>query len=257
MREEKVLINGINVNYKIAGEGPAILVLHGWGGSSDSWKDVIRILSAKRYMVVCPDFPGFGKSDLPTEAWGLEEYADFIFNLATQLGLKEVVLIGHSFGGRVSVKLIGKHPDLVKKLILCSSAGIKTHPGLKTSLIYVVSRIGNAILTPKFLRRFKNEARAFLYTLIKSRDYVKAGGIMKEIMKKVLAEDLTPGLSKIRVKTLLVWGEGDKLIPVKYARIFNEEINGSKLIVLPKIGHSPHLEMPEELSEIIDKFICS
>ncbi|HXK32096.1 MAG TPA: alpha/beta fold hydrolase, partial [Candidatus Paceibacterota bacterium] len=71
MKEVRVLINGLETNYKIAGSGPAILVLHGWGGSSDSWVKVQEILSEKGYQVIAPDFPGLGVSANPPIAWGV------------------------------------------------------------------------------------------------------------------------------------------------------------------------------------------
>ena len=78
---------------------------------------------------------------------------------------------------------------------------------------------------------------------------------MKEIIKKVINEDLSLELSQIKVKTLLVWGQNDKLVPLKYGRIFREKIVNSELVVLPEIGHSPNLETPKKLAEIILKFL--
>ena len=80
---------------------------------------------------------------------------------------------------------------------------------------------------------------------------------MKETIKNVLEEDLLPDLSKIKIKTLIIWGDKDRMVPVKYAHIFNENIKDSKLEILPKIGHSPHLEVPEKLSSLVTQFIKS
>jgi len=149
MTEEEILINGIKVNYKIAGEGPAILVLHGWGGSSDSWLAFQGILAEKGYKVVVLDFPGFGKSVTPPQPWNLDDYTSFVLDFAEKLGLEQFFLVGHSFGGRISIKFVIKHPQKVKKLILCDSAGVKPKPGLKTLIIFWLARLGNAIFTPK------------------------------------------------------------------------------------------------------------
>lgn len=255
MTEEKILINGLKVNYKIAGEGPAILVLHGWGGASDSWVKFQEILAKKGYKVIAPDFPGFGKTSPPPESWGIEDYSNLILNFTKKLGVGDFFLLGHSFGGRIAIKFTTKYPEKLKSLILCASAGIKPKPGLKTRIIYWMARIGNAVFTPKHLVRFKDSVRNLFYIFLRNRDYVKANGVMRETIKKVLSEDLLLDLSKIKTKTLIIWGEIDKMVPLKYAHIFKENIKDSKLEILPKIGHSPHLEVPEKFSEIVLSFI--
>ncbi len=254
MREETIIINGIGINYKIAGSGPAILVLHGWGGSSDSWIGVGDILAEKGYKVVVPDFPGFGKTPPPPQPWGVGDYSDFVLKFGESLGLPSFFLIGHSFGGRISVKFVNQYPERIKKLILCASAGIKPKPSPFTRLIYWMARLGNVLLTPKHLVRLKDSARNAFYIFLRNKDYVKADGVMRETVQKVLAEDLLPGISKIDKETLIVWGEEDKMVPVKYASVFHENIKDSKLEIFPKIGHSPHLEAPGKLSQVIVNF---
>lgn len=254
-QENTIEINGLKVNYKIAGEGPAILVLHGWGGSSDSWTQVMKILAGQGFKVVAPDLPGFGKTAPPSVPWEVEDYTDFVLRFANKLGLSSFFLIGHSFGGRISVKFLAQYPEKVKKLILCSSAGIRAaHPPL-VKLVYWLTRMANALLTPKYLTRLKDVLRNTLYIFLRNRDYVKAEGVMRETIIKVLEEDLLPVLSEIEKETLIVWGQGDRMVPVKFAYMFHENIKGSRLEVFPKIGHSPHLEAPEKLSKVILDFI--
>jgi len=255
MREEEVLINNLKVNYKIAGEGPAILVLHGWGGSSDSWIDVQDILANQGYNVIVPDFPGFGKSITPLEPWSLSDYTKWMIDFINYLKIERFYLVAHSFGGRIAIKFATQYPEKIKSLILCDSAGIKPKPGFKTRLIYWTARIGNAIFTPKHLARFRDGAQNFFYIFLRHKDYVKANSTMKETIKKVLEEDLLTELSQIKVKTLIVWGDDDKLVPVRYAYIFKEKIENSEIKLLPEIGHSPHLEAPEKLAEIITDFL--
>jgi len=255
MPEEKILINGLKINYKIAGQGPAILILHGWGGSSDSWIQVQEILAREGFKVICPDFPGFGKSKTPFEPWGVKEYGNFVLNLTKILELQNFFLLGHSFGGRVAIKFSVLYPEKIKSLILCDSAGIKQKWGLGEKLIFQISKLGNAIFTPTPLKRFKDKAKNLFYIFLRHRDYAKADGTMRETIKKVLTEDLLKDLPQIKIRTLIIWGESDKLVPVKYAHIFKEKIENSELKILPKIGHSPHLEVPEKLAKIIIQFL--
>jgi len=255
MEEKQILINNLKINYKIAGKGPVVLILHGWGGSSDSWIKIQETLVKNGYQVIVPDFPGFGKSKTPALAWGIKEYTDFVFNFINQLKLDQFFLLGHSFGGRIAIRFTVLYPEKVKKLILSNSAGIKAKPDLKTYFIFFLAKIGNAIFTPKILARFKDSARNLFYIFLRHRDYAKADDTMKESIKKVLQEDLLPDLPKIKKDTLIIWGDEDKMVPLRFAKIFKEKIENSQLTIFPNVGHSPHLEVPEKLSQTILDFL--
>jgi len=257
MREERISVNNLRINYKIAGEGPAVLILHGWGGSSDSWLEVLKILVNYNFQVIAPDLPGFGKSDLPPRGWTVQDYSDFILNFVEKLKLGQFFLFGHSFGGRIAIKLSGQHPEKLKSLILCDAAGIKFEQSIKTKTILAATRIGNALFSARIFAILRERARNLWYFLLRNRDYVKANGVMRETIKKALNEDLLPELSKIQVKTLIIWGGEDKLVPAKCAHVFKEKISNSLLEIMPKIGHSPHLEEPEKLAQIIVSFLQS
>jgi len=257
MKEEKVSINDLEANYKIAGEGPAVLILHGWGGSSDSWVKVQEILSKKGFKVVVPDLPGFGKSVTPKEPWRVSDYVDWVNFFTNCLNLSDFYLIAHSFGGQVAAKFTVLHPEKVRKIVFCASAAIRPKPGLKTRVIYSLAKIGNAVFSPKYMVRLKDAARNFFYILLRHRDYEKANGTMKETIKNVLKEDLLSELPEIKKETLIVWGEADKMVPLKHALIYKEKIENSRMEVFPKIGHSPHLEIPEKLAEVLIKFFKS
>jgi len=257
MEEKKISINGLETNYKIAGEGPAVLILHGWGGSSDSWLSVQKILSKNGFKVVVPDLPGFGKSLTPKEPWQVSDFVNWAKSFIDSLNLNDFYLIAHSFGGQVAVKFTVLYPERVKKIVFCASAAIRPRPGLKTRIIFFIAKTGNAIFSPRYLVRLKDAARNFLYTLLRHRDYVKANGTMRDTIKKILEEDLLSELPKIKKETLIIWGSADKLVPIKHAYIYKEKIENSKMEVFSSIGHSPHLEIPEKLAEVIIKFIKS
>jgi pimeloyl-ACP methyl ester carboxylesterase len=250
MKEEKILVKEIETNYKIGGKGENFLILHGWGGSSDSWRKIIELLEIK-YKVICPDFPGFGKTKTPENPWDLNNFVDWVKEFVDRLNLESFFLLGHSFGGRVAVRFSALFPKRVKKLILVSPAGIKQKWGIKEKVLFQLAKIGNAIFSKNPLLRFKEGMRNIFYWLFKIKDYSRAKGVMKETMKKIVEEDILPELSKIQKETLIIWGRNDKLVPLKYAFIFKENIKNSKLEILPRIGHSPHLEDPEKLVEIL------
>jgi len=255
MRDKKIVIEGLKINYKAAGYGEAVLILHGWGSSAKSWIKVQNYLVKKGYQVFVPDLPGFGKSNVPSNPWSVSDYLNFALAFAKSLKLKKFYLIGHSLGGRIAVKMAAKHPEKIKKLILCDPAGIRIKPDFKTIIIRFLAEMGNFIFDRRYLNVFKDFAENIFYFFLKHKDYAKANEMMRETMKVVLSEDLSSYLPEIKLKTLIVWGEIDKIIPVKIAYIFAERIKASQLIVLKGVGHSPHLEVPQKLSKIIIEFI--
>lgn len=257
MEEKQALINNLKINYKIAGDGQPILILHGWGGSSDSWIRVQELLARAGFKVIIPDFPGFGKSFTPDRAWDNDDYLNWLLEFINYLRLDKFYLISHSFGGRIAIKLAVQYPEKIENLIFCSPAGVKTNLDFKAKIIFTLARMGNAIFTPKHLIRFKDGIRNIFYIFLRNKDYVKAKGNMRETIKKVLNEDLLPLLSGIKAKTLIIWGENDKMVPTKQVFLYKERLKDAKIELLPEIGHSPHLEVPEKLAEIIIQFIQS
>ena len=109
---KEINIQGLKINYKQKGKGEAIVILHGWGGSSKSWEKVIEFLSNNNYMVVCPDLPGFGESDDPKQAWNINKYICFVLDFLNVLKIDEFILLGHSFGGGLSTKITAKNPRI-------------------------------------------------------------------------------------------------------------------------------------------------
>ena len=255
MEEKTILINGLRAHYRIAGSGPVVLILHGWGGSSHSWVKVQELLAAGGNKVICPDLPGFGKSKTPLESWALDDYAQWVIDFISSQGIKEFVLLAHSFGGRMAIKFAIKHPEKIKGLIFCDSAGIKPEPSSLQKMTILMAKIGSAILGLRHLVRFKSRARNLFYVFLRNKDYAKAKGTMRETMKKILEEDLLSYLPDIKIKTLIVWGKRDRMVPEKFAHIFKEKIQNSELIIFPRVGHSPHLEAPKKLAKVVLNFI--
>ena len=128
----EININNLKINY--IEEGPDtktnIILLHGWGTSIDSFKPIIENIS-KNYKVYAIDFPGFGKSQKPDESYTVEDYSKIVLEFINKLNLENVVLVGHSFGGRVIIKLVGKLGYKPAKIILVDSAGIRPKRKLK------------------------------------------------------------------------------------------------------------------------------
>jgi len=243
--EEYVEINGLKVFTRIKGEGSPFLILHGWGSSVENWTNMQNILSEK-FKVYILDMPGFGKTAPADKAWSLDDYINLILQYCEHYGLKEFYLLGHSFGGRLGIKMGINHSEMIKRLILMDAAGIRRQDRVMAFLAGLGFWRG--------IPGFKIAKRIF-YKLRGCRDYCDAKGVMKNTFTKVVEEDLRNRLKEVGADTLLIWGKYDKSTPLEDARIMNKEIKKSKLIILDS-GHSPHLVIPETLRDILFKELC-
>src|SRR5215510_12796252 len=140
-RQDTLQIDGLTVRSQVGGQGPQVLLLHGWGGAIESFAPVLDDLH-RSYSVAAFDLPGFGQSSLPPTAWGSADYARLTLKLMECLQLDQPHLIGHSFGGQVSIQLATVAPERVGKLVLVCSAGIRTPPALATRLKRTAVRVG-------------------------------------------------------------------------------------------------------------------
>ena len=257
MKEEKILVGGLKINYKIDGEGENFLILHGWGGSSDSWIKIFEILS-KNFRIICPDLPGFGKSPNPLKIWSNNDYCDFVLNFAKKLNLQQFYLLGHSFGGGLAAKFSVKNPEKVKALILCDAAVVrkKRRWSLRQFIAHLLAKLNFIFGIPFFEKWVYPMARKIVYKIAGVYDYyVIRDGIMKKTFSKVVNEDLAHLLPEIKIPTLIVWGKKDSKVPFEDAFLIQKSISNSKLQIIEKADHSPHLKTPKELAEIILNFL--
>lgn len=233
-----------------------IVILHGWGSRSDSWSNVKEILQNQGYNVIVPDLPGFGKSAPLSEIWSVNNYVDWIDNFIKKHNYnnQKIFLLGYSFGGRIAIKFAAKYPERLKGLILCSAAGITPRPKIKIAIFNLLSKIGNLIFSLPFLKVFQRPTRKIIYLLCRNRDYYYLQNeTMRQTFKRVIEEDLTSYLSQIKIPSLIIWGEKDKLTPIADAYKMHQQIKDSVLKIIPQGKHSFYLQYPEKLANIIDR----
>jgi len=258
MREEKVAIGGVEVNYKIAGKGQPVLILHGWGGSSDSWVKVQEILAQKKMQVISLDLPGFGKSSDPSRAWDINDYISLLLKFSEKTGLEKFSIVGHSFGGGLAVKLAAEHSERIEKLILTGAAVFRSPKRLnwrqKTSLFLASS---GALLKgiPLIDKTIYPFFRRFVYHFAGVHDYQRANEVMKATFRKINKEDLGVCLPLIKKPVLIIWGKKDRSTPVNDAFAIQKLVPDSKIKIIEGAGHSPHLDQPEILAGLIADFI--
>jgi pimeloyl-ACP methyl ester carboxylesterase len=246
--------------------GKNLVILHGWGASAKSYDKLKPLLEQKGISVFVFDLPGFGNEAVPKEAWDVDDYAEWTrVKIERELDSRfygndnserKIILFGHSFGGRIAIKLAARYSEKIEKLILCDAAGITPRPKVKINLFAQLSKVGKIIFSLPILNIIKPIAKKGIYFLVGARDYSRLENpVMKDIFRKVVDEDLTFCLANIKSKTLIIWGKDDKETLVLDAYAMNGKITGSKLEILENTGHSPHLECPEKLAEIIKGFI--
>ncbi|RSL28915.1 alpha/beta hydrolase [Salibacterium salarium] len=245
-------IDGLKVNYHVSGEGTDIVLLHGWGVDMQAFAPVHQSLE-KDFRVWSIDFPGFGKSTEPPEPWTVGNYTDFLGTLLKKLDIDQPILVGHSFGGRVSIKYASAHP--VHKVILVDSAGIKPKRKLKYYVKVYTYKAFKKLLNAPVLNQYKDTILTKVKGKLGSTDYKNVSGTMQQTMVKVVNEDLRHHLPHIKVPTLLVWGENDEATPVEDGRLMEQTIPDAGLVVLDNAGHYSYLDKLNQFLLVIDSFL--
>jgi pimeloyl-ACP methyl ester carboxylesterase len=241
-----IVVDGYNICCKITGDGEeTVVMLQGWGTDLGVYDSVANAINEK-YRFVQFDFPGFGGSDEPREAWSVDDYADFFCKFMEALGIKKATLIGHSYGGRVIIKLAArdKIPFEINRIVLIDSAGILP----KKSFIQKVNikryKILKKILNMKVIYALFPELIDDWRSRQGSADYRNATPVMRQCLVKAVNEDLTELLPRIKQDTLLIWGDKDSATPIEDAKLMEEKIPNSGLAVLKGAGHFSFLEQP-------------
>jgi len=242
------------VFYTKSGSGPDMILLHGWGCNNTTLESVRRV-AARSHTVYNLDFPGFGASPEPQSAWSVFDYATMLEQFIAALSIRRPVLLGHSFGGRVSIIHASAHHD-VDKVILVDSAGIRNplplRKRLKVMAFKAAKKIAPLVLGKTAGQRFIDRWRSSAG----SADYRAASPMMRAIMSKVIAQDLRHLMPQITAPTLLIWGKDDRDTPVADARKMETLIPGSGLVVLPG-DHYSFLRSPSQFAAVLSSFLNS
>lgn len=249
-------INNININYVDKGSGDLVVLLHGWGSNIKLFANLIDLLSAK-YRVLAMDMPGFGESEEPPSAWCVDDYASFVIDFIKDYAPEKVVLLGHSFGGRVIIKLNSRNdlPFEIVKVILVDSAGILPPKTNKKSWKTRKYKIGKAILSTKIAQKIAPDALENFRKKMGSADYAAASPLMRQVLVKTVNEDLEPLLPNIKCPTLLVWGVNDTATPLSDGEKMEKLIPDAGLVKLENAGHYSFLEQQYTFNRVMCSFM--
>lgn len=247
-------IKGININHIVEGKGKDVLILHGWGANINTIIPIVNSLKDK-FKVHALDLPGFGESQEPKEAIDSFQYAEIVKSYLDIMEIKKVILIGHSFGGKLSIILGSKYHDLVEKIILVNSAGLIPKRGLKYYIkVYSFKTLKYIYKTFLFWLGDKEKMERF-YKKFGSTDYRDSSGIMRNILVKVVNENLEPILDKIKAPTLLIWGNEDTATPLYMGKIMESKIKDAGLVVLEGTEHYSYLDDIRRFTVIVRNFL--
>lgn len=249
VRVKFIEIDNLKISYQVEGIGAPVVLLHGWGAEANTFRYVIDILSDK-HQIYALDLPGFGLSEIPPDAWDASDYARVISTFYDKLNIDKAHLIGHSYGGRISIVLAADQPELVDKLILVDSAGIIPPRTMTYYFKISIAKIGRLI---RKCGAFGEHLADKIANRLGSKDYQQAGA-MRETLLKSVRQNLRPILPNIQADTLLIWGENDTDTPISFGRIMQDEIPNAKLVILKGAGHFSFLDRPKEFCQSVETF---
>lgn len=211
--------------------------LHGWGQSGECFDSAAGKLGGSFVLV---DFPPFGKSDEP-HGWNVYSYANMVISLCEHLKIKKCNLIGHSFGGRIAILIASLRPDLVGRLVLVGSAGMKP----KRKISYYFNVFSYKLL--KFFGYFPQNAGSSDYCLLSSN--------MKKTFVSIVETHLEEYCLQIEAPTSIVFGESDQETPVYMAERLNKLIKNSQLYIIEGAGHFVFIDREIAFVKIVKKFL--
>ncbi|MBI2446679.1 MAG: alpha/beta hydrolase [Parcubacteria group bacterium] len=223
-----------------------LVFLHGWGVSSKIFEPLFYYLKDD-FKIFTVDLPGFGKTPIE-KTMVLKDYADFVYEFLKINNIENPIIIGHSFGGAVAIKLALIYPDSISKLILVDASAIR-RPKRKMLLLEKIWPVLKPIISEKL--------RIIIKKLMKldKTDWAQIKNAeLKQTFKNVIKENLELQLNSIKNSVLVIWGENDAMTPLKEGELIVKTIPSAKLAVIKNAGHFPFLEKPEKFIKLIKDF---
>ena len=217
-----------------------IVMLHGWGQNIEMMKFIGDKLDED---VLIIDLPGFGKSKEPDTVLSIYDYANLVHDLISNLEIKNIILIGHSFGGKIALAYASKYK--VEKLVLLASPfkSKESKKNIRTKVLKKLKKVPGL-----------NKLEEFAKKHIGSTDYKNASGIMRKILVKHVNLDITEDVKKITCPTLIIWGDNDECVPVSDGKLLEKLIKDSGLIGFEGCTHYAYLERLDQLIRILNEF---
>jgi pimeloyl-ACP methyl ester carboxylesterase len=273
----EIMLHGHPVNYHQAGDGPAVVLIHGITSSSRTWRAVMPAL-AEHYTVIAPDLLGHGQSAKPRGDYSLGAYASGVRDLLVALGVPRATVVGHSLGGGVAMQFTYQFPDRVERLVLVDSGGLggevslvlraATLPGAEIVLPLLASRPvrGASAAVGGALGRLGLRASADVRGLAEGFDSLGDGAARRAFVHTARSV-IDPAGQRVdatdrlylseNIPTLIVWGERDRMIPVEHGRAAHALMPGSRLELFEGAGHFPFNDDPQRFAALLHDFVTT
>jgi pimeloyl-ACP methyl ester carboxylesterase len=266
MSQNFLKIKEVNTFYHVLGDQKkartGVLILHGWNQlGSQSWLEVGQKLSENGFLSVLPDMPCFGKSGDADSVWGVLDYSYWLDEFYQQIqarfeNIQNWFIFGHSFGGGVSALWVSQNTSSkIQGLILAAPAIVRRKPNYKQKIIIKITKLSKNFIELIPISSLKSLLQKFWYRILGSSDYQKTSGVKREIMQKILTEDLQFCLPKIQLKTLILWGTKDTYTPFADSSSVKNKIANSHLEIFENINHGLHLNAHPKLVEKVSQFV--
>ncbi|HWD10611.1 MAG TPA: alpha/beta hydrolase [Solirubrobacteraceae bacterium] len=270
-----IVVDGETINTIVLGEGPPLVFVHGLSGCWQNWLEQVPVL-AREHRVVTLDLPGFGSSPMPLGEISISRYARLLDGLLDQLGIDAAAVVGNSMGGFIAAELAIAYPQRVERVVLISAAGISTYADPRTARALPTLRRGERILAASaawLASRSDTVARrarlrqATLALVVRhpgrlpaplAAEQLRAAGKpgFVQALQSILDYDFRDRLPEIACPTLIVWGDGDRLINMRDAGVFLDLIPGSRLVIFEDTGHMAMLERPAPFNALLRGFLA-
>lgn len=243
-----ISVQGIETYYEEAGEGMDVLMLPGWAAKCMLYRPVADAICSACHVILL-DLPGFtGGTPEPPSVWNVDDYADFVSAFIEKMGIKRLVLMGHSFGGRILLKLLNRPslPFEADRLVLIDAAGIRHELSKSTKRKQGMLKFAGKFLPDSVLDKLKEKHG--------SADYRNASPLMRQCLVRAIEEDLTGCLSGIPCETLLIWGTADTATPISDGETMEKLIPNAGLVRLENAGHFSFLDQPVIFDKVMKSY---
>ncbi len=248
----QIVVDGLLTQYKLAGKGKLVLLLHGWGDNSQGLAGLQASL-AKDYHLAALDLPGFGQTQRPETVWNLDDYAQYLKHFLGKLELGQpYAVIGHSNGGALAIRAIALGSVQPKKLVLLAASGIRSGGSITRIILKVIAKTGD-VATLWLPEHYRQGLRKSLYGAAGSDMLVVPE--LQETFKQTVRQDVQADAAALKLPTLLVYAANDQAVPAADGRKYNKLIKNSRLHVIEHAGHFLHTDQPAEVNSLIRDFL--
>jgi pimeloyl-ACP methyl ester carboxylesterase len=269
-----VHVAGTPVNVIDLGQGDPIVFIHGLGGSWVNWLENLPHF-AREHRVIAMDLPGFGHSPLPADKISISGYGRIVDGLLDELGIERAVIVGNSMGGFIGVEIALQFATRVEKLVLISAAGLSIEHQRNEPVLRALERLDNLLIftggwlagRSETLTRRPQMRRQLMKLVAHRADALPAPLIAEQVrgtgkpgfvsaLDALTDYPIRDRLGEIACPVLVVWGEKDRLVPVRDAHEFGRLIPNSRVVVWPQTGHVAMLERPAAFNALVEDFIA-